>query len=315
MPRMHSYSRNGCTFDCDDDGPHDSAAIVLLHGFPQDRHCWQLVRPQLVAAGYRVLVPDQRGYSPGARPRGRRAYRQRELVGDVVALLDAAGVDRAHVVGHDWGGAVAWSMAAFAPDRLRSLTAVSTPHPAALARASVTSTQGLRSTYMGLFPLPVVPEQLFVGRGAGLGRRWFGGLRLGAGPAAALLGPAARAGGDDGGAELVPGYAAGRGGRPDWLSGRRTDIVCLEHRGHGPGLGSSRAHPTIRPRPLPVRGARRRLALDPRAGTAAPRRTGGRTRGRKLLSRLGILGQLGSIRQLGTATSSRSAGVATVAWL
>ena len=173
MPRMHSYSRNGCTFDCDDDGPHDSAAIVLLHGFPQDRRCWQLVRPQLVAAGYRVLVPDQRGYSPGARPRGRRAYRQRELVGDVVALLDAAGVDRAHVVGHDWGGAVAWSMAAFAPDRLRSLTAVSTPHPAALARASVTSTQGLRSTYMGLFQLPVVPEQLFVGRGAGLGRRWL----------------------------------------------------------------------------------------------------------------------------------------------
>src|SRR5664279_1094515 len=192
-------------------------------------------------------------------------------------------------------------MAAFAPDRLRSLTAVSTPHPAALARASVTSTQGLRSTYMGLFQLPVVPEQLFVGRGAG--------LRLGAGAGAALLGPAARAGGDDGGAELVPGYAAGRGGRPDWLSGRRTDIVCLEHRGHGPGLGSSRAHPTIRPRPLPVRGARRRLALDPRAGTAAPRRTGGRTRGRKLFGQLGILGQLG------TATSSRSAGVATVAWL
>jgi pimeloyl-ACP methyl ester carboxylesterase len=97
---------------------------VLLHGFPQSAQTWVATSRPLLAAGYRVIAPDQRGYTPQARPRPRRAYRLNELVADVVALVDAAGVDRVHLVGHDWGGGVAWMVAARRPDRLHTLTAV-----------------------------------------------------------------------------------------------------------------------------------------------------------------------------------------------
>jgi len=156
-------------FDVDDDGPLDGEVVVCLHGFPQARQAWARLTPLLTAAGRRVLAPDQRGYSPGARPAGRRAYVLRELVDDVVALLDAAGAERAHVVGHDWGGAVAWALAARAPQRLSGLTVLSTPHPAAMRRAVVRGTQGLRSAYMGFFQLPRLPEALLLaGDGTGL---------------------------------------------------------------------------------------------------------------------------------------------------
>jgi pimeloyl-ACP methyl ester carboxylesterase len=174
---MRTFTRAGLTFDVDDDGPRAGPAVVLLHGFPQDRSCWEGVRPPLVAAGYRVLAPDQRGYSPGARPQGRAAYRQRELAADVLALLDAAGVQQAHVVGHDWGGALAWALAASAPGRLLSTTSVSTPHPGAFTQASLASlaslgirggAQAQRSAYMALFQLPFLPERLLAG---GVARR------------------------------------------------------------------------------------------------------------------------------------------------
>jgi pimeloyl-ACP methyl ester carboxylesterase len=85
-----------------DSGPDGAETVVLLHGFPQNRHEWARVTPHLVGAGYRVLAPDQRGYSPGARPPGRRAYVQSQLVDDVVALAAAAGARKVHLVGHDW---------------------------------------------------------------------------------------------------------------------------------------------------------------------------------------------------------------------
>src|SRR4051794_16678960 len=108
---------------------------------------------------------------PMARPHGRSHYRLRETVEDVLALLDAAGLQSAHVVGHDWGGAVAWGLGAWHPDRVRTLTAISVPHPGAMARAMVRSDQALRSYYMGLFQLPVLPERLILsGDGAALRR-------------------------------------------------------------------------------------------------------------------------------------------------
>ena len=152
------YEHAGLTFDVRDAGPPDAEAVVLLHGFPHTSASWDDVSARLVAAGYRTLAPDQRGYSPGARPRGRRAYRQSELVGDTVALLDAAGVDRAHVVGHDFGGAVAWNLAVAHPDRVRTLTSLTTPHPAAFVRALATSRQLFHSWYMFVFQLPWLPE-------------------------------------------------------------------------------------------------------------------------------------------------------------
>ena len=170
-PPVDSYRRDGLTFDVRDAGPDDGEPVVLLHGFPQDSSAWDRMAPALHQHGLRTLAPDQRGYSPMARPRGRAAYRLRETVNDVLALLDAAGLDSAHVVGHDWGGIVGWALGAWHPDRLRSLTALSVPHPGAMARAMVTSDQALRSYYMGLFQLPVLPEQLLLtGNGAALRR-------------------------------------------------------------------------------------------------------------------------------------------------
>lgn len=156
---MQTYTRGELTFDVTDSGPEDGPVVVLLHGFPQDRHAWDKVTPRLVEAGFRVLAPDQRGYSPGATPRGRTSYGLRELADDVVALLDAASADKAHVVGHDWGGAVAWQLASTHAERVASCTVLSTPHPAALLWAMRHSDQWRKSSYMALFQLPWVAER------------------------------------------------------------------------------------------------------------------------------------------------------------
>lgn len=155
---MREFSRGGLVFDVDDAGPSDGEVLVLLHGYPENRTSWHAVTPTLVDAGFRVLAPDQRGYSPGARPRGRRAYRLEELADDVVSLVEAAGAGRVHVVGHDWGGAVAWALAERHPDRLHSMTSLTTPHPRAMRRAMVTGGQALRSWYMFALQIPALPE-------------------------------------------------------------------------------------------------------------------------------------------------------------
>ncbi len=159
---MDRFSRAGLVFDVDDTGPPDGEVVMCLHGFPESRAAWEGVAPGLAAAGRRVLAPDQRGYSPGARPLRRGAYRMAELVADVVALADRAGAARFHVVGHDWGGAVAWALGAWHPDRVATLTVLSTPHPQALLRSFLTSTQGIRSWYMGWFQVPAVPERVLL---------------------------------------------------------------------------------------------------------------------------------------------------------
>lgn len=176
---MDTTSRRGLTFDVLDTGPAAgtpprSPVVVCLHGFPQDGRSFAAVAPRLAREALRVLVPDQRGYSPRARPRGRRAYVLTELVDDVLALLDAADAPTAHVVGHDWGGVVAWALAAWHPGRVHSLTAVSTPHPAALRAAVVRGTQALNSSYMAAFQVPVLPERLLL---AGSGRLLAASLR------------------------------------------------------------------------------------------------------------------------------------------
>ncbi len=111
----------------------------------------------------RPRLPDRRTgsarYSPGARPKARWAYRGSELAADTVALIDALAVGKVHLVGHDWGAAVAWQVAAERPDLLDTVTAVSVPHPLAFVKAMVTSTQGLKSWYMGAFQLPFVPPE------------------------------------------------------------------------------------------------------------------------------------------------------------
>jgi pimeloyl-ACP methyl ester carboxylesterase len=142
-------------FDVDVTTPADpmADAVLLLHGFPQTSHCWRLLAPQLYA--YRVVTFDQRGYSPGARPADIEDYRLPRMVEDALGVLDALGIVRAHVVGHDFGAAVAWQLGARHPDRVLSLTVLSVPHPRAMIEALRTDPdQRARSQYMRTFAQP-----------------------------------------------------------------------------------------------------------------------------------------------------------------
>ena len=136
-------------------GPEDGELVVLLHGFPQSSAEWNAQLDALAAAGYRAVAPDQRGYSPGARPEGVEQYAMEHLVADVLAIADEFGGHRFHLVGHDWGAIVAWFTAIEHPQRLKSLTIVSVPHPNAFARAlnDPSTDQTERSSY-----IPVLKE-------------------------------------------------------------------------------------------------------------------------------------------------------------
>jgi pimeloyl-ACP methyl ester carboxylesterase len=166
---MDSFTNGELHFEVADDGPRDGQIVIALHGFPADRSSWAGIAAHLTPAGYRVLAPDQRGYSPGARPRRRRDYAAALLARDILALADQAGADRFDVVGHDWGAVVGWYLAARYPQRVRTLTALSVPHPGAVAQALTRSPQLLRSWYMAYFQLPVLAElTLSAGHGKAL---------------------------------------------------------------------------------------------------------------------------------------------------
>ena len=159
---MDQYRRGELVFDVIDEGPADGPVVVLLHGFSQFNTSWNAVIARLTAGGYRCLAPNQRGFSRGARPTRRRDYRLPELVEDVRALIDASGAQRVHLVGHDWGAAVAWAVAAEIPERLASLTTMSVPHPVAFLKSMATSRQALASWYIFFFQLPRIPERYFL---------------------------------------------------------------------------------------------------------------------------------------------------------
>lgn len=154
VPRTDPHD-GALVFDVAVAGPPEGDLVVLLHGFPQTGLAYRGVIGPLADAGYRVLVPDQRGYSPGARPLAVEAYATERLVDDVVALADWAGEERFHLVGHDWGAVVAWRAAADHAERLRSLTALSVPHPRAFADAvfgdAADGDQAGRSSYVAIF--------------------------------------------------------------------------------------------------------------------------------------------------------------------
>jgi pimeloyl-ACP methyl ester carboxylesterase len=141
-------------------GPEDGDLVLLLHGFPETADCWTSQLTALGAAGYRALAPNQRGYTSGARPAEKGAYATEELVKDALDFANFHGAERFHVVGHDWGGVFAWHVAALEPDRVITLTSVTTPHPAAFTESLPRSTQLLRSSYIALFRTPWVAEQV-----------------------------------------------------------------------------------------------------------------------------------------------------------
>ncbi|GAA4961921.1 alpha/beta fold hydrolase [Actinoplanes utahensis] len=142
----------GLVFDVHESGPADGEPVLLLHGFPQDHREFDLILPRLHAAGLRTYAMDQRGYSPGARPADVAAYTMTSVTADAVAVLDSLGIEKAHVVGHDWGAQVGWQLAGRHPGRVRTLTAISVPHPRALLLAlRVRPSQQARLAYFGVF--------------------------------------------------------------------------------------------------------------------------------------------------------------------
>jgi pimeloyl-ACP methyl ester carboxylesterase len=156
---------DGLVFDALVAGPEDGELVVLLHGFPQSAAMWTAQLDALAGAGFRAVAFDQRGYSRGARPPDTKDYGIRFLVDDVLAV---AGDGPFHVVGHDWGAVVAWHVAGRHPERVRTLTALSVPHPIAFAMALASPSdddQRSRSAYIALFQQVGVAEDLLLGGG------------------------------------------------------------------------------------------------------------------------------------------------------
>ncbi|WP_144903761.1 alpha/beta fold hydrolase [Halobellus captivus] len=142
-------------------GPEDGEPVVLLHGFPECWYGWHEYVEPLTAAGYRVIVPDQRGYNASDKPSAVGAYHLDSLAGDVSGLLDAFDIGTAHLVGHDWGAYVAWWVGLHAPERVRTLSVLNVPHPTVFRRALTRNPrQMLRSWYVLFFQLPRLPETL-----------------------------------------------------------------------------------------------------------------------------------------------------------
>mgnify|MGYP001294258046 CR=1 FL=1 len=145
--------------------------VLCLHGFPESALSWRHQIPPLALAGYRVWAPDLRGYGGTARPVGINAYSLESLLDDVSGLLDAANVRRAILIGHDWGGIIAWYYAMRHADRVEALVSMNAPHPACFEREVRRWRQLRRSWYMGLFQIPWLPEAaLSAGRGYIIGQ-------------------------------------------------------------------------------------------------------------------------------------------------
>ena len=145
--------------------------VLLLHGFPDSSHLWRHQIPALVEAGYRVVAPDLRGFGESSRPVGVEHYAIPTLVNDVAELLDALAIEKAHVVGHDWGAALAWAVAAILPQRTRSLTAISVGHPGVFSRLPIEQRE--RSWYMLLFQFEGVAETLLSRHDWAFMREWM----------------------------------------------------------------------------------------------------------------------------------------------
>jgi pimeloyl-ACP methyl ester carboxylesterase len=141
-------------------GPEDGRPVVLLHGFPEYWRGWKNQMIPLAAAGYRVILPDQRGYNLSDKPAGLSAYRMDQLASDVKELIAAFGYERAAVIGHDWGGVVAWVTAALYPRYVERLVAMDAPYvKVAFSQIWRHPEQLLKSYYMGFFQLPGIPEK------------------------------------------------------------------------------------------------------------------------------------------------------------
>jgi epoxide hydrolase 4 len=150
---------NGIRLHVVQSGSRYDPLVILLHGFPEFWYGWRRQIQPLAEAGTRVWAPDQRGYNLSYKPKGTVAYRLDELARDVIGLINAAGVDKCYLVGHDWGAVVAWWVAIKNPERLHKLAILNAPHPAVMVRSLASNLDQLRrSWYMFIFQIPFMPE-------------------------------------------------------------------------------------------------------------------------------------------------------------
>ena len=141
-------------------GPEDGQPVILLHGFPEFWYGWRKQIPALTKTGYRVIVPDQRGYNLSDKPKGARSYRVDILAQDILGLMDALGYNKVHLIGHDWGAIVAWALAVWHPERLHKLGILNVPYPDVLLNflRRGDPEQIRRSWYIFAFQIPWLPE-------------------------------------------------------------------------------------------------------------------------------------------------------------
>ncbi len=148
-----------CTLSVQQMGPADGEPVILWHGFPEIGYSWRHQAPALAEAGYRVIIPDLRGYGESDAPEGTANYAFPLLVGDVLGLMKGLGLESAHLAGHDWGGSLCWATAALQPAAVRSLFILNSPHPVASAECRQVPEQQQKSWYMLLFQFAPVAEE------------------------------------------------------------------------------------------------------------------------------------------------------------
>lgn len=158
---FQTIQTNGVSLHTAVAGPEDGPLVILLHGFPEFWYGWKHQIDALAEQGYRVMAPDQRGYNLSSKPQGAENYTLDDLRDDIAGLIEQSGKEKAFVIGHDWGGAVAWHLAATKPHLVEKLIAINIPHPQAMPKVMMRNPlQWVRSSYMLYFQLPKLPEEM-----------------------------------------------------------------------------------------------------------------------------------------------------------
>jgi pimeloyl-ACP methyl ester carboxylesterase len=159
MTGTKTFTVNNLTFDCYVSGNESDPLVLLLHGFPETAHMWLSLMDELADAGFYCVAPNQRGYSKGARPRGKKHYTLSKLSADVLGMVQALGREQFHLIGHDWGAAIGWKVVHDHPAKILSWTGLSVPHLQAFFGAvAKDKDQRQRSRYMSAFQFPLLPE-------------------------------------------------------------------------------------------------------------------------------------------------------------
>ena len=285
--RSGYLTANGIRFHLLTDG--EGPLVLLLHGFPQTSHAWHDLLPRLATHGYRVAAPDLRGYGGSSRPTRIRDYRTSKLGDDVAALIAALGEKKAHVIGHDWGGAAAWETALAHPEVVDRLVVMNAPPAEVLARALRSSLRQMRrSWYIFFFALPGLPERFLTRRHGEILARFFEGGGFSDEDLELYRDAICQPGAAISRARLLPRRGAHllrRRSAPARQDGRLPHPRHLGRAGSGPGQGAHAPPGPIRPRAPPHRLPARCRALGRRAIPRSGGRAGDALPGGRRLAR------------------------------